>query len=186
MVEAGNIIEGKNGQKYYNFYEILGNKSILHITDNKAVDYNLIIDTEDIDRLRQNYWALTMVGKLGHRKPQVYTLIDKTHKLQLNKFILNYYGNQKIIFKDRNQLNFTKENLIITVPDSCESRSVNRYGIPGMNNIRKIYKNGALVYYQVLFRKNGKNTTKAFRIDKFNNADVALRMAIRFRDAHTA
>jgi len=178
-----NIIIVGNGNKYINKYIIGEGGSELHITDNRDIDYTIIIDTEQVYRMIKYLWRLTFVGKEGYKKPQVYAYIDRQHKLYLNRFILNNYNVNKILFINRDPYDFREKNLVIYNRGNIEGRDRDRHNMLGMSNIRELFYNNTLVSYQVLYIDGDKHRSKSFNVSKLGGRENALKLAKQFRDS---
>lgn len=62
-------------------------------------------DDEDVERVQLHYWAMD-TSRMGRH-------IVKNHVTTLGRYVLNYNGPLEVDHKDRNPLNFCKENLRI-------------------------------------------------------------------------
>lgn len=178
------IVIGKSGTKYQNRYVIKGRECELHITDGKDNDFIILVDSSEVERMKDYYWAYCMSGHKNYKRPQIFALTSKTTRLYLHRYITGDTTSSKILFANRNPHDFRKKNLVPYNGDN-QYRNCNKRNEKGMNNIRKIVRKNRIVSYQVTFHSDGKQHTKVFNIEKLGGKQIALKAAKLFRDKHT-
>lgn len=122
-------------KKDNNVFEEWDNSTTLMKVQYKDIWYDVFIDTEDVERVRQKHW------RTSHKKRKVYIVTgqakDKT-LLYLHNFLMNYTPIQgwEIDHQDGNSLNNRKENLkLVTRQDNIsnsQTRIDNKIGIRGI------------------------------------------------------
>ena len=190
MMNMSSVLDGSHGIKYNNIYIKRGDYSELHITDGRNVDYIVIIDTCMIGKMIGHFWTISFVGKDGYKKPAIFSCLNRTKKIRLNRYELGLAEDnkdvRKIIFINRDPFDYRACNLkAVAKDDHTELRDRNKHNILGMNNIHELKYKGNLVAYQVIYKIDGKAHSKSFSISKLGK-DNALIQAKQFRDANIA
>lgn len=103
----------KEQRKIYNYYETFNEVTYLYYWEQKSQSEKIIIiDTEDLELIKNYYWQLNCNGYPQTRK--------NNNKIYLYRLILNYFNKEKIVDHiNRNPLDNRKKNLrIVTIAEN--------------------------------------------------------------------
>lgn len=162
--------------KYYNDYNIKGAITELIITRSTGEKVNVLIDTEDLNRVLKYNWCA------GWRKDKQRYYIQvtdyyydkngkyKSRTILLHKYIMGAYGMYKQVdHKDHDSLNNTKRNLRIVEAgnNSASRKGANKNSGTGVRNVN--YGRDRKEYW-VQFMKDGERFKWVFPLSQFEEA----------------
>ena len=163
--------------KVKNIYESKDSYVILHIKGTHNAD--VVFDKEDLKVVQMYHWRVVLFND----SPSIYTSI-KGKQINLKEILIPNTSIDKILFKDKNSLNFRRKNLKISqgvakCVNRRKQRSDNKTGKTGVIKAEDpIYHT---FRYVAIAQINGRSKTKSFSINKYGEA-VAFQMACLARD----
>jgi len=174
------IIEGKaHNTKYKNGYIITDDICEMHIF-NKDKDVIVLFNKIDLNFFLNYFWCAFDVGRIGSKQIHIYTNINRIH-YKLGRLLLNVNNsNLKVEHKDRNSLNFCRNNIYIVNKNSKKNKIPSKTEYFGISKVKQNTgkDTGYIVYY---YDENNKKTYKYFGIKKYKTLDKAKEKAIEFR-----
>lgn len=173
------VLSKATNAKYINRYIDKNGYTELHITNLKDYDIVLKLDNEDVNKIKKYFWCCSMVGREGYETPCIYCYIKKVHTL-LTRILLDVKKEQKVIFKNGDNLDFRKENLHIVNPKESFIRNNNNKKLP-TGIFERVQKNGNNTGYIVCYFDNNIKKVKYFGIRKYQTLENCLKMAIQFK-----
>lgn len=164
--------------KYVNIYKEKDDYYELHITDEKDVDVCILLDKEDVDKVKTYFWSFSYTD-VNKTSISVRTYIGKKYTT-MKSVIMNDYIND-IVPLNRNQCDFRKSNLYIgdDIYGTTERMQlINKY-LP--NNIRYSKgKNGNIYGCKLVIRENNKRKEIYFGIRKYKTVENCVNAAIQY------
>lgn len=132
-------------RKHENIYEEKDDCTILKIHSEMYGDFEIIIDTEDVNKIKQYHWGIFKAGSnvCDYHLFYVSTNTKETSCLFLHRFITNCPKGMVVDHIDGNTMNTKKENLrICTRAENCRSRKIqsrNKSGHTGVQFVTCIH-----------------------------------------------
>jgi hypothetical protein len=156
-----------------NNYEIVGDYTVLYIVRPNGDKFNVYIDTEDLDKIKDMYWHITWHENFkGYYVEYTKYLgyVDgkpKNKVIFLHKIIMNSNDNEDVDHVDGNTLDNRKSNLRIS---THANNNKNRRG-KNKNN-KSGYRNVCLMHnkYRIQLQINGRNHLFPEKFSNVNNA----------------
>ena len=165
--------------KYINRYIDKGTHTELHITNLMDIDYIILIDSEDVEKCKKHFWSCMMTGRQGYKKERIYCYVNK-EVLPMSRLLLEVKEEQKVIFKNKDCLDFRKSNLYIVNPHQSYVRE--DCGELPTSITKRIQPNGKHIGFYVDYFDEQKNyKRKYFGIKKYGTLEVCLQEAIEFK-----
>lgn len=185
QVNAINTYKPKT-KGFQNQYKVDGEVTYIYITNRKNETYEILIDTEDLDKLIEfdASWFLSWSksSKKNYISAMKYDGINEKGKKKyrtyyLERFVTNAPPKTHVDHEDQNPLNNRKYNLRVTsVANNIKHRkSKNSNNKSGYRNVCWI-KNKWIVQLQI----DGKNT----KLGSFDNVDEAGKFAEKMRQKY--
>lgn len=152
-----------------NNYRIFNNYAIIEVKSNKYGDFDIYIDSEDIERCKNHKWAINYNKSINNFYCICRRMNDK--KIYLHRYIMDFPENKVIDHINRNTLDNRKCNLrICTQKINNTNRSpVNKNNTSGYANIYFYKKYNK---YKVAFKHNYKEIFVGY-FDKLEDAKKA-------------
>lgn len=181
------IVTGKaHNTKYINGYIIKNDYCELHITNLKEIDYIIKLDKEDFNKCIYYFWCICFVGRQENKKPIIYYTQHKI-KYYLSKFLLQIdNNNNRVIFKNRNCLDYRKENLYLVKQNENFLYDIGKENKKGENLPNGITLNinslGNKTGYFVHFNNNGEKVALYFGIKKYKTLENCFNEALKMKE----
>lgn len=164
------------GKININQYIIQGEITKLIITRNSGEKVVVLIDTEDLERVRQNNWSAGW--REGYQKRYYIQYTEyyyndageyKGKTILLHKFLMNVWDKRKVDHEDHDSLNNRKYNLrVVSNANNVQHRKgANSNSSTGHRNVNWGWNHE---YYWVQFQKDGKRYKWEFPLDQFQEA----------------
>lgn len=176
------VIQSKaTNAKFINQYIERDGYTELKITDQIHTCYSIKIDDDDVDNCIKHFWCCNYVGRKGFEAPSVYCYVNR-EKLFLSRMILKEKKKCKIVFINRNNLDFRKENLYVSVSGKSQIKTSRLNSSIPAGIFEKRQSSGMLTGYLVsFFEESHKKGMKYFGIKKYGSTELALLNAIAFK-----
>ena len=166
-------------KKYKNMILVKNNKCKMIIYSKKYGYFNIKIDKDDIEIIQKYKWHISNNRGLFYCQ----TNSEKKKYISLHRYIMNNHNNLNkndiIDHKNRDTLDCRKNNLnIVNKKYNNQNRSINTNNTSGIKGVRKRNNSWICKWRD----ENGKEHTKSFSKNKYNNAK---QLAIEERKKHT-
>jgi hypothetical protein len=169
-------------ERYLNCYEVKEDCVLMHISGLKN-EATLLIGIADYRLISSVHWGLMSVGKEGFKKLIPYTCVERA-SIPLGRWLLGVYEKDKRVeHKDRNNLNFLRNNLYcISKNDFKQQISLRGESrVCGIHEVKR--KNGNITGYKVEYRPEDelKKRARYFSSFKYHGLNEAKEEAISFK-----
>lgn len=149
------LLKGSRENPVLNDYKTDKKGSYLIITTSKNEQYQIKLDTKDLNKVKQHHWSITITDE----DINIYTRIEG-NSTRLQRFLMGIKDEGLVvIFKNKDKYDFTKSNLKVIDRAAAQllRTKANKTSLSGCKNVTQACKADGTKFYRVEFKINGKS-----------------------------